>query len=117
MNQVEAKRSYTFWWIFQRFSGVVLLITLLGHMFIVHFSLVEFKAVPLRPEDVAGRFNDPGMKLFYALFLLMAIPHGINGVLNAVDDYVRHDGLRLALTWAAWLLGLMVFIWGMFSLV
>jgi len=117
MRGAEAKRSYTFWWVFQRFSGVILLITLLGHMLMIHFNLAEFEAVGLKAEDVASRFNDPFMKLFYAMFLLMAIPHGVNGVLNAIDDYIRKDGLRMVFTWAAWALGLVVFIWGMFTLV
>lgn len=117
MRGAEAKKSYTFWWVFQRFSGVLLLLTLLGHIFMVHFSLAEFEAVGLKPEDVARRFNDPFMKLFYAMFLLMAVPHGINGVINAIDDYIRKDGLRMILTWIAWTVGIVVIIWGMFTLV
>ncbi len=117
MRPAETKRSYTFWWIFQRFSGVVLLLTLLGHMLMVHFSLAEFKAVPLTPEQVAERFANPWMQLFYVVFLLMAIGHGLNGVLNAVDDYIRCDFSRMAATWAVWALGLVLLIWGLFTLV
>ncbi len=117
MSGAEAKRSYTFWWVFQRFSGVLLLITLLGHMLMVHFNLSDFQAVALTPEAVAARFADPFIKLFYALFLLLALPHGINGVLNAVDDYIRNDMLRMAATWSAWTVGLVVLIWGLFTLV
>lgn len=117
MMKAEAKRSYTFWWFFQRFSGVVLLFILLGHILMVHFNLEDFKAAGLRPEEVAQRYGSPWMKLFYALFLLMAVPHGINGVLNSVDDYLRNDMARMAATWLAWLLGLVIFIWGMLTLV
>ncbi len=117
MRGADAKRSYTFWWVFQRFSGVLLLFTLLGHIFMVHFNLIDFRAVSLTPEEVARRFADPHMQLFYLLFLLMAVPHGINGLLNAIDDYIRKDGWRLALTWAAWTLGIVVFVWGAFTLV
>ncbi len=113
----QSKRSYTFWWVFQRFSGVLLLFTLIGHMIMVHFSLSDFSAVALTPETVAERFNSPFMKLFYALFLIMAIPHGINGALNAVDDYIRNDTLRLVVTWIMWTLALVMFIWGIFTLV
>ncbi len=117
MNDTQAKRSYTFWWFFQRFSGVLLLVTLLGHIFLVHFNLADFKAVALTPDEVAARYADPLMQLFYALFLILAIPHGVNGVLNAIDDYLRNDLARTAATWAAWALGLAVFVFGMFTLV
>ena len=117
MRGAQAKKSYTFWWVFQRFSGVVLFVTLIGHMMMVHFNLGDFKAVALKPEDLAQRFNDPVMQLFYAVFLLMAIPHGINGALNAIDDYIRHDVWRLVLTWLAWGVGLVILIWGLLTLV
>ncbi|RJO67786.1 MAG: hypothetical protein C4523_08490 [Myxococcales bacterium] len=113
----HAKRPYTFWWYFQRFSGVVILFTLLAHWFMVHFRLERFEAVSLKPEEVAERYADPLMALFYAVFLLMAIPHGVNGVLNVIDDYIRHDFWRMAATWAAWLLGVVVFLYGFFTLV
>lgn len=117
MRPAEAKRSYTFWWVFQRFSGVLLLVTLLGHVFMVHFNLLDFKAVSLTPEEVARRYGSSGMRFFYAAFLLLAVPHGINGVLNAVEDYIRHDLWRTAATWAAWTVGLGIMLWGLFTLV
>lgn len=117
MRGARANRSYTFWWVFQRFSGVVLFITLLGHMLMVHFNLMNMQAVALKPEDIARRFNDPVMQLFYLVFLLMALIHGINGALNAVDDYVRNGFWRMVLTWCAWCLGIVLFVWGAFTLV
>lgn len=117
MRTAEAKRSYTFWWLFQRFSGVLLLFILLGHMLMVHFNLMDFKAQSLKPEEVARRYGDPLMQLFYALFLLMAVVHGMNGLLNTIDDYIRADGTRTIATWLAWTGGLVIFTWGILTLV
>jgi succinate dehydrogenase / fumarate reductase membrane anchor subunit len=117
MRPAEAKRPYTFWWFFQRFTGLFLVIFLLAHMAVAHFKMSEFSATSLTPEGVLARYGDPFFLLFYALFLILAIPHGVNGILNLVDDYIRHDGWRTAATWITWACGLLIFVYGMLTLV
>ena len=109
----RAKRSYTFWWFFQRFTGVVLVVTLLVHMFGQHFSL---ESGPHRShlslDGIAARFENPWWMLFYLVFLFTGLVHGFNGVYNVVDDYIRSPGWRMVCTWGIWFTGIVLFFWG-----
>ncbi len=109
----RARRSYTFWWMMQRFTGVVLVITLLYHMFAMHFSLSGgFSRSHLNAQAILERLNDPVFQVFYLLFLFSGLVHGLNGAYNLVDDYVRSPMWRMLWVWALWFIGLLVFFWG-----
>ena len=96
-------------WFVQRITGVVLAITLLAHVWMVHIGFGPAKPVSL--EMVMDRLRSPGMLLFYLVFLYCGAWHGINGLLNVLDDYVRSDKWRGVLVTAAWVMG--AFIVGM----
>jgi len=73
--------------IFMRLSGIALLILAVGHMMIQH---VLNSSTNLTIMFVAEQWNSWGWKLFDFLLLVFAIPHGVNGLRNVLEDYIHN---------------------------
>lgn len=89
-----------FQWFFQRITGAVLLITLLGHFWVLHFFPPNHGDITY--ETVMLRLSHPLWRTFDLLFLLFGLYHGMNGVTMVIHDYIRHKGLRMALISVLW---------------
>ena len=93
-------RAEFWWWLFMRLSGVALLFLAVGHVLIMHVvgegvDRVDFGFVALRWQSAFWRTWD-------WLMLSLALVHGVNGLRVVTLDYVRRDGLRVAINglWA-----------------
>jgi len=108
MRFMGSGRSGTFEWLFQRVSGVALAVILLVHFTLLHYLGGEG---PVTYDKVAGRLASPYYKAWELLFLVLALYHAMNGIKLVIDDYVHHEGWRIALTALNWLvcLGLLLF--------
>lgn len=76
-----------FAYLFMRLSGVALLVLAVGHMVIQH---VLNSTANLTIEFVAMQWNSWGWKAYDILLLWLAIPHGINGLRNILEDYIHN---------------------------
>lgn len=80
-------------WVFMRFSGVLLLVLALVHLFYMHVlnnvGVIDF-------QFVARRYSTPFWRTFDLMMLWLALIHGLNGLRNVVIDYVHSRGWRLA---------------------
>lgn len=73
---------------FMRMSGIALLILAVGHMMIQH---VLNSSTNLTIQFVAEQWNSWGWKTYDLLLLAFAIPHGVNGLRNVLEDYVHNE--------------------------
>lgn len=94
-NQEITRRSVTIqsnWernaFMFMRLSGIALLILAVGHMMIQH---VLNSSTNLTIMFVAEQWNSWGWKTYDLLLLAFAIPHGVNGLRNVLEDYVHSE--------------------------
>jgi len=78
-------------WLLQRLSGVVLLVLLVVHFFLMHYMGFEKRTYAL----VMQRFSNPMWKTFDLLFLTLGLYHGWYGVWGVVGDYIRRDSWRV----------------------
>ncbi len=90
-----------FSWFFMRISGIVLVLMLLGHVYIMHVyynveEMSEWDGVGAA-EFVKERFEGVGWRIYDCILLVLALFHGLNGVKWLVDDYVHSPGWRLFL--------------------
>lgn len=76
-------------YMFMRMSGLILLILAVGHMMIQH---VLNSSGNLTLLFVADQWNSWGWKVYDIFLLLFAIPHGVNGLRNVLDDYIHNPG-------------------------
>lgn len=86
-------------WAFMRISGVVLVVLVLGHLFIM--NILDGGVQRLNFAFVAGRWASPFWQIWDLLMLWLAQIHGTNGLRTVINDYTRKDSTRL------WLKGLL----------
>ncbi len=77
-------------YLFMRMSGLILLILAVGHMIIQH---VLNSSGNLTLIFVAEQWNSWGWKAYDIFLLLFAIPHGVNGLRNVLEDYIHNPGV------------------------
>jgi succinate dehydrogenase cytochrome b556 subunit len=100
-------------WYLQRITGAALLLLLIMHFWVEHFT-AEVRTGGLTFETVQRRFFQN--RWFIAIdiaFLIIALYHGLNGVRNIIFDYGRvTPSYRKAVTMLLVVVGLIVAYWG-----
>lgn len=69
-------------WLLQRLSAVALLVMLLWHLAVSHLPPRDIDF-----DNVVTRLVDPGWKVFYGVFLAIALYHALNGVWQVAADW------------------------------
>lgn len=82
------KNLERFAFLFMRISGIALLVLAVGHMMIQH---VLNSSGNLTLQFVADQWNSWGWKAYDIFLLAFAIPHGINGLRNVLEDYIHNE--------------------------
>jgi succinate dehydrogenase / fumarate reductase membrane anchor subunit len=85
-------------WIMQRVSAALLIGLAFTHFGIQHFTSDAVST----GLTVAARFNDPWWQGYYVAFILLALYHGINGVVGIVRDYRPRTVFRVVIEAALW---------------
>jgi succinate dehydrogenase / fumarate reductase membrane anchor subunit len=82
-------------WVFMRVSGIVLVVLVLGHLFIM--NILDGGVQRINWAFVAGRWASPFWQLWDLLMLWLAMIHGCIGLRTIINDYTRRDGTRFTL--------------------
>lgn len=85
-----------FAWFFMRVSGLILLFIALFHLYYMHF-VVDVASITF--TVIAERWNGPQgvlWRTFDLALLVFSFTHGTNGVRYVLEDYIKHDGMRVA---------------------
>lgn len=77
-------------WLFHRLTGIVLVIGLLYHFYLMHFMGHDNYTY----EAVAKRLAEPSWKVFNIVFLVSALYHGFYGINGLITEYVREQSLK-----------------------
>ena len=95
-RKVDRRRSRTnfelYSWIFMRVSGVLLVVLVLGHLFIM--NILDGGVQRINFGFVAGRWASPFWQVWDLLMLWLAQIHGTNGMRTIINDYTRRDATR-----------------------
>lgn len=70
-------------WLFQRITGLVLAVAMVGHYILMHYT-------PSSGHEFASTFarmQNPWWKVFYLTFVVVGLYHGLNGVWSIFRDY------------------------------
>jgi succinate dehydrogenase / fumarate reductase membrane anchor subunit len=102
-----------FAWFFQRITGVFLVIALLAHFWVLHYS----NSGEVTFAMVAQRLATPLWKTIDLTFLVMAIIHGFYGFLMVTRDYVHNNNLRLFLVSLVWVIGIVFGVLGTLTII
>ncbi len=70
-------------WLFQRITGIVLIVAMVGHYILMHYT-------PSSGHEFASTFErmqNPLWKIFYLTFVVIGLYHGLNGIWGIVRDF------------------------------
>lgn len=79
-------------WLFMRFSGIILVFLVIGHMAIM--LTWDSGVHRISAEFVKERWSSPGWQIWDLTMLWLAQLHGGNGVRTVIADYSRKDSTR-----------------------
>jgi succinate dehydrogenase / fumarate reductase membrane anchor subunit len=106
MTQSIAARSALFWLV-QRITGAFLAVFLFTHVKVLHWDfdftqgLIDFAFVIDRLQ------GNIGWLIFYFLFIISAMFHGLNGLWAVVLDFRPSRGIQLAWLTVLWAAGIL----------
>ena len=102
-------------WMFMRFSGVVLVFLVLGHLFIG--LMWENGVYRIDFNYVAQRWASPVWQIWDLVMLWLAQLHGGNGMRTIINDYARKYSTRFWLNTLLAVSMLIVLIVGTYTLI
>ena len=79
-------------WLFMRISGILLVVLVLGHLFIM--NILDGGVQRINFAFVAGRWSNPFWQVWDLSMLWLAQIHGTNGLRTIINDYTRRDQSR-----------------------
>ncbi|RJK95283.1 succinate dehydrogenase hydrophobic membrane anchor subunit [Vallicoccus soli] len=79
-------------WLFMRLSGLLLIVLVLGHLFIM--LVLDGGVQRINFAFVAGRWSSPFWQVWDLLQLWLATLHGTNGLRTIINDYAERDLTR-----------------------
>ena len=94
-RQLSRSNFELYSWLFMRLSGVVLIVLVLGHLFIM--TMLDGGVHRLNFAFVAGRWTSPFWQFWDLTMLWLAMLHGGNGVRTVINDYANKPRTRLIL--------------------
>lgn len=96
-NQAAAPEGFESWaWKWMRYSGLLLIPLAWGHV-LIQDIFVGVHRIDL--DYVAMRWASLGWRIYDFLLLAFAFAHGVNGLRQVLNDYIRQDDSRRLVTW------------------
>ena len=96
-------------WLWQRCSGIALLILLFIHLSVTHLRPLSYKNIQMRLSSPVWIVLD--------LFLLgFTISHALNGLWQIGQEYISNKAFRKILPFCLWLVGCFLFLIGLLIL-
>jgi len=100
-----------FIWFFHRVSAFALVLLLILHFAYVHFTTDAGDGL-VTYNDVMNRLSHPFFKVIDLSFLILALAHGLMGVMLSIQDYIRSRGWRMIAVGTVWILAIVFGVWG-----
>jgi len=104
----SSRNSGSFSWIFQRITGIVLVVVMIGHYLLMHFN----------PENghtyaaVLARMQNSWYRVLDLTFVVLGMYHGLNGVWSIFRDYKLKQWQSVTVLSLIIIFGLAFTLWG-----
>ena len=79
----NSRGSGSFSWVFQRVTGVILVVVLIAHYILMHYNPVSGHTY----DAVLARMQSNWYRILDLTFVVLGMYHGINGVWGIFRDY------------------------------
>lgn len=107
-NYKRSRNSGSFSWVFQRITGIVLVVVMIGHYILMHYnpqSGHSYEAVLIRMQSNWYRVLD-------LTFVVLGMYHGMNGVWGIFRDYKLKSWQSITVMSFLIIFGLAFTLWG-----
>ncbi|MDP6125244.1 MAG: hypothetical protein QGH20_05780 [Candidatus Latescibacteria bacterium] len=81
-------------WLFQRLSGMVLVLLTIGHFVLMHMDTASGHTYTAVVSRLSGPFG-VWYKAGYFTFVVLGLYHGLNGIYNIIRDFKLSSGWNL----------------------
>jgi len=100
--------SGSFSWVFQRITGIVLVVVLIGHYILMHYNPESGHTY----DAVLARMQSNWYRVLDLTFVVLAMYHGLNGVWSIFRDYKLKPWQTLTVLSLLIVFGLAFSLWG-----
>ena len=101
-------------YMFMRLSGVALLFLAVGHVMI---QLILNDVHNLTLQFVADQWSSWGWRAYDSLLLILAVPHGYNGLRNILEDYIHNERLMRIISVLLTVFVIVTVIWSLIAII
>jgi succinate dehydrogenase / fumarate reductase membrane anchor subunit len=109
----DLKRGSATGWLWQRITGVFLAFFVVVHLNVLHFSqrqLIDFNVVSQRLK------SSNWWVIFYVVFILAVLFHGLNGVWQIIHDYRPRPQTQKAIKVFLWIVGIIATVYAVYAI-
>lgn len=104
----HSRSSGSFSWVFQRITGVILVVILIGHYILMHYTPESGHTY----DAVLARMQSNWYRILDLTFVVLAMYHGLNGVWGIFRDYKLKQWQSFTIVGLLIILGLAFTLWG-----
>jgi|SRR4030095_6855427 succinate dehydrogenase membrane anchor subunit len=104
----DSRSSGSFSWVFQRVSGIVLVIVMIGHYILMHYNPESGHTY----DAVLARMQSNWYRILDMVFVLLGMYHGLNGVWGIFRDYKLKSWQTVTIMSVLIIAGLAFSLWG-----
>jgi succinate dehydrogenase / fumarate reductase, membrane anchor subunit len=104
----DSRSSGSFSWIFQRISGLILVVVMIGHYILMHYTPESGHTY----DAVLARMQSNWYRVLDLVFLLLAMYHGLNGIWGIFRDYKLKPWQSITIIGLLIVSGLAFSLWG-----
>ncbi len=104
----SSKNSGAKSWVFQRISGLALVVLMIGHYILMHYHPDSGHTY----DAVLGRMQFSWYRIIDLVFLTLGMYHGLNGIWGIFRDYNLKPWLKISVLTSLFILGIAFVAWG-----
>ena len=104
----NSRSSGSFSWVFQRVTGLILVVIMIGHYILMHYTPESGHTY----DAVLARMQSNWYRVLDLTFIILAMYHGLNGVWGIFRDYKLKQWQTIAIISFLIIFGLAFTLWG-----
>jgi succinate dehydrogenase / fumarate reductase membrane anchor subunit len=104
----ESRSSGSFSWVFQRITGLILVVVMIGHYILMHYNPQSGHTY----DAVLARMQSNWYRVLDLTFVVLGMYHGLNGVWGIFRDYKLKSWQSITIVGVLIVGGLAFTLWG-----
>ena len=104
----NSRSSGSFSWVFQRVTGLILVVVMIGHYILMHYTPESGHSY----DAVLARMQSNWYRVLDLTFIVLGMYHGLNGVWGIFRDYKLKQWQTITIMSLLIIFGLAFTLWG-----